>query len=67
MIGIHLGRTYSHVAVYKNNAPHIITDEDGHSAVPSYVAFGDGRPALVGFEALAQAANNPKNTIYDIR
>jgi heat shock protein 1/8 len=67
VIGIHIGRTYSRVGIYKNNALDMVTDGNGRSVIPSYVAFTDDSPPLVGFTAANQAASNPKNTIYDAR
>lgn len=67
VIGIELGRKFSRVGVFRNNTFEIIFDEKNRSVVPSYVAFtGDG-PPLVGYPALDQVAENPANTIYDVR
>jgi molecular chaperone DnaK (HSP70) len=65
VIGIDLGREYARVGVLRNNTVELISDEQGRTAIPNYVAFtGHGHP-LVGFEAEEQAFSNPKNTIYD--
>ncbi|KAI9735404.1 MAG: ATPase with role in protein import into the ER [Claussenomyces sp. TS43310] len=66
--GIDLGRTYSRVGIFNKSAKfEIIVDEQERSMVPSYVAFTDQGPPLVGFAAMDQAVSNPKNTIYDVR
>ncbi|RDL35319.1 Uncharacterized protein BP5553_07250 [Venustampulla echinocandica] len=67
VIGIDFGRACSRVGVFRNNVFEIISDEQGRSAIPNYVAFLDRGPPLVGFEAKEQALSNPKNTIYDFR
>jgi molecular chaperone DnaK (HSP70) len=67
VIGIELGQTYSRVGIIRNDTFEIITDEQGRSLVPSYVAFTNQGLPLVGFEAMEQAGRNPKNTIYDVR
>ncbi|KAH8697451.1 heat shock protein 70 family [Talaromyces proteolyticus] len=65
-IGIELGDDYSRVGVILNDTFHLIPDEHGRTAIPSYVAFTESG-TLVGFEAKEQAAKNPKNTIFDFR
>jgi molecular chaperone DnaK (HSP70) len=51
----------------RNNTFELIADEQGRTVVPSYVAFTNKGTTLVGFEAMEQAASNPKSTVYDVR
>lgn len=67
VVGIELGRTYSRVGIMRNKTLEIITDDQGRTTVPSYVAFTDKGETLVGFEAMRQAGSNLKSTIYDVR
>ena len=67
VIGIHLGQSYSQVGVFRNETFEVITDDQGRSNMPSYVAFLDLDAPLVGFDAKEQASNNPQNTVYDAR
>jgi len=55
------------VGVVRKDVFEIISDKQGRSVIPAYVSFPDHGEPLVGFEAKAQASNNPKNTVYDIR
>lgn len=65
-IGIDLGTTFSRVAVYRNGAVEVITNEGGKRKTPSFVAFSTvGRS--VGDEAKNQLVFNPKNTIFDMK
>ncbi|KAM0822069.1 hypothetical protein ACQ4PT_071750 [Festuca glaucescens] len=61
VIGIDLGTTYSHVAVYRDGHVVVLPDEEGNWATPSQVAFIDGGSRLVGEAAKDQHATN---TIY---
>lgn len=67
MIFQDLGTAYSRVSVTKNfNRVEILRNEHASHVTPSYVAFTrDGY--LVGDPAKNQAADNPVNTIFDVK
>jgi heat shock protein 5 len=68
VIGIDLGTTYSVVGIYKNNKVEIIPNDQGNRITPSYVAFtADTNERLVGDAAKNQAAQNPTNTVFDVK
>ena len=62
ILGIDLGTTNSCVAVFENNKPKVIENNEGARTTPSIVAYGD--EISVGASAKRQAVTNPKNTIY---
>ena len=62
ILGIDLGTTNSCVAVFENNKPKVIENNEGARTTPSIVAYGD--EISVGAPAKRQAVTNPKNTIY---
>ena len=64
-VGIDLGTSKCCVAVFKDNAVHIVQDNEGHRTIPSYVSFTDGG-VLLGHAAKARANIDPQNTIYSI-
>ena len=61
-VGIDLGTTNSAVAVLRDGKPVIVPNRHGETSSPSVVAY-TAEGALVGQDALAQAATNPENTI----
>ena len=66
-IGIDLGTTYSCVAVWKNGRVEICPNEQGNRITPSYVAWSADGTRLVGDAAKNQAAQNPPNTVFDVK
>lgn len=62
-VGIDLGTTNSCVAIMRNGAVEIISNDLGNRTMPSVVAFTD-RERLIGEPATNQANTNPTNTIF---
>ena len=65
-IGIDLGTTYSCVGIWKNNNVEIIANDQGARTTASYVSFTENE-RLIGPAAKSQAAQNPTNTVFDIK
>ena len=67
------GTTYSCVAVWRHGRVEICPNELGNRITPSYVAFlpsstgESGGARLVGDAAKNQAAQNPVNTVFDVK
>jgi molecular chaperone HscA len=66
-IGIDLGTTNSLVACMKNAIPEVLKSEAGHTMLPSVVRYLPGNKIQAGYEALAQAAIDPQNTIISVK
>src|SRR5260221_14326743 len=62
-VGIDLGTTNSLVAAVRNGIAVVLNDRDGHALLPSIVRYlRDGR-TVVGREAEAELAHDPRNSI----
>ncbi|KAL7719552.1 Endoplasmic reticulum chaperone BIP [Entamoeba marina] len=68
VIGIDLGTTFSAVGIYNGEGKgvEIIVNDQGNRITPSVVAFTDNE-VLVGEAAKNQIAQNPENTIFEIK
>jgi len=68
ILGIDLGTTKSVMAIWCDNAPHIILNAEGHTITPSVVALDtkDGQ-WQVGYSAQTLAADMPSAAIYSIK
>lgn len=66
-IGIDLGTTNSLVASMKNALPEVLKSDAGHAMLPSVVRYLPGNKTQAGYEALAQAVIDPKNTIISVK
>src|SRR5882672_11252268 len=66
-IGIDLGTTNSLVAAVRNGIAVVLNDRDGHALLPSIVRYlRDGR-TVVGREAEAELAHDPRNSIVSVK
>src|SRR6267142_3023389 len=66
-IGIDLGTTNSLVAEVRNGIAVVLNDRDGHALLPSIVRYlRDGR-TVVGREAEAELAHDPRNSIVSVK
>jgi len=66
-IGIDLGTTYSCVGVWQNGRVEICANDQGNRITPSYVAWTADNQRLIGDSAKNQAAQNPSNTVFDVK
>ena len=66
-IGIDLGTTNSLVASMKNALPEVLLSEGGQAFLPSVVRYLHSGKTQAGYEALAQAVIDPKNTIISVK
>ncbi|OGA16590.1 MAG: Fe-S protein assembly chaperone HscA [Betaproteobacteria bacterium RIFCSPLOWO2_02_FULL_63_19] len=66
-IGIDLGTTNSLVATVRNGIAVVLNDHDGHSLLPSVVAYTKTGDVKVGFGAQAVQSRDPKNTIVSVK
>ncbi len=66
-VGIDLGTTNSLVAAVRNGIAVVLNDCDGHALLPSIVRYlRDGR-VVVGREAEAELARDPRNTVVSVK
>jgi len=66
-VGIDLGTTHSLVATIHDNAPEVITDDNGRSLLPSVVNYRANRKIAVGWPAKAMQGEDPGNTIVSVK
>ena len=66
-VGIDLGTTNSVVAVARESKPAALHDEGGKALVPSVVAYPAAGGVLVGDEARALLAHEPRNVVSSVK
>ena len=67
IVGIDLGTTNSEVAVIRDGAPVVLTDDDGDPIFPSAVGLDQQGRLLVGRPARNQFVLAPERTILSIK
>jgi molecular chaperone HscA len=65
-VGIDLGTTHSLVATVRNGPAVVLPDEDGRPLVPSVVRYAPNG-VQVGYDAMAQQAIDPANTVVSVK
>lgn len=66
-VGIDLGTTHSLVAAVRNSVAECLPDEQGRVILPSVVRYLPDNGRQIGFEAHAQQASDPQNTIASVK
>ena len=66
-VGIDLGTTHSLVASVRNGVAECLPDEKGQVILPSVVRYLSGQSRQIGHEALANAAQDPENTLASVK
>jgi molecular chaperone HscA len=66
-IGIDLGTTHSLVAAVRHGVPECLPDAQGRVILPSVVRYLPGEARRIGHEALAEAVQDPSNTIASVK
>jgi molecular chaperone HscA len=66
-VGIDLGTTHSLVAAVRNGVAECLPDDAGRVILPSAVRYLPGGRREIGKVALAEAANDPANTILSVK
>ena len=66
VMGIDLGTCYSCVNVYRDNKVVSVPDGQGHSLIPSYVAYVS-KQFYFGAAAKQLASSNPQSTVFDLK
>jgi len=66
-VGIDLGTTNSVVAIARDGTPAALHDETGRALVPSVVAYPEAGGILVGDDARALVASEPRNVVASIK
>lgn len=66
-VGIDLGTTNSLVATVRSSIPEVLSDEEGHTLLPSIVRYLPNGHAHIGYKAQAAQTTDPKNTIVSVK
>ncbi|MDR0379838.1 MAG: Fe-S protein assembly chaperone HscA [Candidatus Accumulibacter sp.] len=66
-VGIDLGTTHSLVATVRSGLSVVLSDELGRPLLPSVVRYRPDDTVCVGYEAQAEQARDPKNTIVSVK
>jgi molecular chaperone HscA len=66
-VGIDLGTTHSLVAAVRNGVAECLPDPSGRVILPSAVRYLPQGSRHIGYEALAEAAVDPRNTIVSVK
>jgi len=66
-VGIDLGTTNSLVAAVRSSVAEVLRDPEDRPLLPSAVRYLPGGRAVTGYEALAQQAQDPANTIVSVK
>ena len=66
-VGIDLGTTHSLVAAVRSGVAECLPDESGRVILPSVVRYLPEGRRQIGFDALADAALDPRNTIMSVK
>ena len=66
-VGIDLGTTHSLVAAVRSGTAECLPDDQGRVILPSVVRYLTDNKRQIGFEALANVAVDPQNTIASVK
>ena len=66
-VGIDLGTTNSLAATVKSGEPVVLADEAGRQLLPSVVRYLKAGSVETGWDALAHAESDPRNTVYSAK
>src|SRR5258708_37612618 len=66
-VGIDLGTTNSLVAAVRSGIAGVLNGHDGHALLPSIVRYMRGGRTVVGREAEAEVARDPRNSIVSVQ
>ena len=66
-VGIDLGTTHSLVAAVRSGIPECLPDSQGRVILPSVLRYMGNGQREIGHEALANAADDPANTIASVK
>ena len=66
-VGIDLGTTNSLAATVKSGEPVVLVDEAGRQLLPSVVRYLKDGSVETGWDALAHAESDPRNTVYSAK